>query len=44
MIHIMMKTIEQERVKRKVLLLWMDNYELKIDFKFFIRVIKRMVS
>lgn len=42
MIHMMMKTLEKPKIKKKVLLLWMDNYEVKINFQFYVRTIKRM--
>jgi hypothetical protein len=44
MIYVMMKTMEKPMVKRKVLDLWMDKYEMKIDFSFFVRTVKRIFS
>ena len=44
MIFVMMKTLEKPSVKRKVLALWMDKYEIKINMGFFLRTIKRLVT
>ncbi len=43
-IYIMMKTLEKPKVKNKVLLLWMDQYEMKIDLAFIFRTFKRMLT
>ncbi len=44
MIFVMMKTLEKPSVKRKVLALWMDRYEVKIDKAFFLRTFKRLLT
>jgi geranylgeranyl reductase len=44
MIHMMMKTLEKPKIKEKVLALWMDQYEVKVDKEFFIRSSKRLFN
>ncbi len=42
MIFIMMKTLEKPKMKQKLLDIWMDKYEVKIDIYFFLRMFKRV--
>ena len=42
MIYLMMKTLEKPEVHKKVLLLWMGQYELKINLRFFGRILKNI--
>jgi geranylgeranyl reductase len=43
MIYILMKTLEKPKVQKKVLALWMDDYEMKINLQFMWRTIKRVM-
>ena len=42
MIYLMMKTLEKPKVQKKVLLLWMDQYEVKINLQFFGKILKNI--
>jgi geranylgeranyl reductase len=44
MIFMMMKTLEKPKIKKKVLDLWMDKYEMNVNGGFFLRSFKRMFS
>jgi geranylgeranyl reductase len=42
MIFIIMKTLEKPKMKQKLLDIWMDKYEIKIDVYFFARMFRRV--
>ena len=42
MIFMMMKTLEKPKMKQKLLDMWMDKYEIKIDIYFFTRMFRRV--
>lgn len=44
MIYLLMKTLEKPEVQKKVRTLWMDQYEIKINFYFFARRIKNIFT
>ena len=42
MINLMMKTVKKPEVQKKVLSLWMDQYEIKINLRFFGKILKNI--
>lgn len=43
-ISLMMKLLTNPAVKQKVLLLWLDQYELKIDKMFFLKIAQKIIK
>ncbi len=42
MIFILMKTLEKPKINQKLLDIWMDKYEIKMDVYFFVRMFQRV--
>jgi len=42
MIHVMMKTLERPEVRKKLLALWMDQYDITLNTRFFVTLFKNL--
>jgi len=42
MIHVMMKTLERAEVRKKLLTLWMDQYDITLNSRFFVTIFKNL--
>jgi len=42
MIHVMMKTLERPGVRKKLLTLWIDQYDIRLNLRFFVRIFKNL--
>ena len=42
MIHVMMKTLERPEVRKKLLTLWIDQYDIRLNLRFFVTVFKNL--
>ena len=42
MVHVMMKTLERPEVRKKLLNLWMDQYDIRLNLRFFVTIFKNL--
>jgi flavin-dependent dehydrogenase len=42
MTHVMMKTLERSEVRKKLLTLWMDQYNITLNVRFFVTLFKNL--